>query len=1205
LAGLFLYAQAVAPWAEASFWEERRGAAQSLRQGTDGGMPSMPLLPPVSMEKNFFWSAPETQTAGLSSAAANLPSWLSSVPTAYGEIQKVSLSARASGPFVVLIQDAHQIHSAQLNIAHMLAHVEARAKAQGLGPVLIGLEGAAGALHLTPYRRTSLKDVHEYTAEFLLRQGMISGPEYHGMLAPETPRLWGVEDPDLYVENVEAFQKSLPKKDEFQREIQALRNALEAAKESIYNLELWALDKNLAAYHKGELDLLRFVRHLTANDPDIGARFPQTGRLLEALALEESLDFKRVESDRAGLLQTLVQRLSRENLDRLLSASVAYRAGEIGYIPFYSFLRKLAEEHRVTLSDYPDFNRYVSYVLLAERIDRRALFDELEGLKEAAIDRLARTPAQKEMMRLANDLRLLERLADQGLSPQEWANYENRREALARVLPRTQALVESVGQLGPALKIPLEDFLPSFERFYTAAFRRNDALVENLLARVRQTGARAAVLVAGGFHTPGVEDVLRGKGISFVTLMPKVGQIPPGSAYLDVFTAHRTPLERIMLGERLYVVPPSPMAQGLGRVAKHRAVQLRAAMAAVLISLAVASGVQAIAEGEIRANFGGRAEVEAVQRPGNVWEVTPQVAFPDGETIAPKIFVNEGTEAPADRLRRPGEAWIPTPAGRYMVSVVVPERLLQSEAVRTDETQADVAPSPGSLRRGLGALSSSPWVQAVVSGSWLTNLSFIVYSHTGGFLSLERWGSFDFLLNAGPMTGLLPLTFAVLLTNVLFPLAAGAAENTLSFGNLFVTSVDALGGANGLWLWVFVAGGWIPSVNPALWTVAGAALAANRFRNRRQPGVAPEEGRRFAQRLREQKDKAAAVIEAVNARPDEKHLLDDLAVPALATRDSLVEAPIGVTDALLAIPLETAETPTEWKGGADDHLVTRVTEDLRLLLNALIQNPTGGSARALVLTYYAVLLGVLGEITGAYGRRTLLPMAVQDLARLAVLPLRHFFGTAAVSTADGEAHFIQLLGAMSAGRALATVPEAGDAADQKLARPLVLNFAGIEKSAARDFHLNVAADILAAQHYHGVLGNSPVAVLYDDESTREAFLALLSQRISGVVDNFIWVRTDALQDMTADDGAPVAAATADGWEVNLAAFLASPGIAIATTRGLNVFSPPESSVLFVVDKDLEGVVSFIVYMLSYRPLAKTSDEFLKFRESVLRAARSA
>jgi hypothetical protein len=287
--------------------------------------------------------------------------------------------------------------------------------------------------------------------------------------------------------------------------------------------------------------------------------WPQVQRLQKALALESDIDFRAVETERTAFVRALSQSLSSDDGRDVLERSLAYRMGRLTHGQFYGFLNCLAARRGVTLARYPQLQAYVRYLEVSDGIDSRRLFGELESLKDAAASVRARSMEQKRLWAVLEDRRLLQRLADHAFGPSEWARYESRRREVLALGRRLADLGEKTSFiLTPTL-------LASFEDFYRAALRRNDALVDRLLRRAQEAGAPSVALVTGGFHTPGLEERLARRGLSYAVVTPKVGNVSDAGTYLDAFARSYTPLEQMVLGERLMMNPPSVTSSAVRR----------------------------------------------------------------------------------------------------------------------------------------------------------------------------------------------------------------------------------------------------------------------------------------------------------------------------------------------------------------------------------------------------------------------------------------------------------------------------------------------------------------------------------------------------------------------------------------------------------------------------------------------------------------
>lgn len=571
---LFLFTTVATPLVEANFWDQRRDASRRINgkaQGAPtllaqlpGSMGSMDgVLPPVNGTLGSgLQSVPSADLSGAPTAsdlrASALPSWLRGLPNSAGEIRDVALAKNADkAPVVVLIQDVHNVFSAQKNIAQIVSHIESAASRDNRGPVLVGLEGGVGAFDIARFRASRGRAGHALATELLLKTNLIAGPEFYAFQSEKEPLLWGVESRGDYIENAEAVRAGHPVVKRVAAAIASAEMAVEKRADVVFSPDLRDLNRILAAHNRGDLSIVDLVRALKDHAPK--AIVPEVDKLQKALDMEKGLDFVQVERERKALIEVLVRVLDASSIEKMTAASLSYRAGQMNFGTYHAQLKALVKSHGIRWSEYGEFDKYVQYVLLSESIDKFRLFDQIEDLKSRAVANLGRSKEEKNLMGLAEDLRLVHRLVRHEFGPAEWKSYQERKTDLARLNAR---LAEAMGADGVA-GVSAQDLAP-FERFYVAADRRNDSLAANLMAKGKEVDAQVMVLVAGGFHTAELESRIKAKGYSVVTLTPAIGEIPTDLNYLDIFTVKNIPLEQFLKGEKLYFSPPRPLSQGAG-----------------------------------------------------------------------------------------------------------------------------------------------------------------------------------------------------------------------------------------------------------------------------------------------------------------------------------------------------------------------------------------------------------------------------------------------------------------------------------------------------------------------------------------------------------------------------------------------------------------------------------------------------------------
>ncbi|MBI4397212.1 MAG: hypothetical protein HY548_08965, partial [Elusimicrobia bacterium] len=474
-----------------------------------------------------------------------MPSWLeplAEAPVVVSEIQ-VGPSAGNRRRIVYLFQDVHEQPEPQLNLSKAL---EALQK-QNPG-LLIGLEGSSGPFRTAPYRRPPDEDIRRQAADVLLQKGLLSGPEHMAITAPREPELWGVESPEAYRFHVDSFKRSLPLEKQALEHLSSLAAHLDQACIRLYPPVLLEWKSKQNRFQETKTGLAEYLEFLEAHTES--RRLEQIALFRESHRTEKSLSFEKVEQERRHALEQLSEILTEKELDELTRISLEYRLGRRSVGRFYEGLRRLCARHRFPLFErYPELDRYIRYVTVAERIEPEKFFQQLTELEKEAEGRLLAGPHQKEAFQFTQDMALLKRLVTRRLDSAGWKRYQARRKEIGRMALRLNELLK--GASLPPVGGQNFEGLSVFEDFYAAAEKRNEALIANMLRKWESLPPAPAALVAGGFHTQGLARLLADKGISYAVVAPNITRVENGTQYLDVFRRGRTPLEKLFQGEKL------------------------------------------------------------------------------------------------------------------------------------------------------------------------------------------------------------------------------------------------------------------------------------------------------------------------------------------------------------------------------------------------------------------------------------------------------------------------------------------------------------------------------------------------------------------------------------------------------------------------------------------------------------------------------
>jgi len=533
------------------------------------GVTSFPPLPTA-------WSQPPAAHAPVATAPSTQPlASLVTIPEHLGEVVEAwQPPDRAPAAVVFHLQDLHTHPEAQRHIAELIGHLHNQ-----LGISLVAVEGADGELDIRRFLRVPDPSTREPVARLFVQEGLFTGAEYRAILHPDDVALWGAEDRGVYLEHLAAFQN---RNDSGRIEaiLRRLLDGLKARRATVYPDALQALiaRRDAADRRVDDEAFPTYVRELVrlARTSGVGlGAYPSLELLLQSRALFDRIDTAAVERERRQLVRALWPRLTDAAREELGHLTQAVASGRVPSDRLYDRLvewaaadgRRLvppsdgptdhsAQEFLGALAagllgfrqgGYRNLRRYILYLRLVRQLHSPQVGRELDQLHEAIEAAHLTSPHQRALAELLKRTRVLDDLLAVRLTPDQHAAYQARREAFAANALWT-LLTDVMGAELPVTREALEELMaavPLRERFYRLALERDAALAGNTMRRIRETGQPAAVLIAGGFHTPGITRRLREEGVAYLVVTPTVTTPIDQTGYHDRLQGVLPPLAKL------------------------------------------------------------------------------------------------------------------------------------------------------------------------------------------------------------------------------------------------------------------------------------------------------------------------------------------------------------------------------------------------------------------------------------------------------------------------------------------------------------------------------------------------------------------------------------------------------------------------------------------------------------------------------------
>ncbi|MEE8359752.1 MAG: hypothetical protein V3S04_02355, partial [Candidatus Omnitrophota bacterium] len=196
-------------------------------------------------------------------ARTNMPSMKMGIEKPAGNLQKKELDVESfqipdrmgslkdknvgSGGTIIFIQDAHCNYPAQQSISNIIKHLN-----DEYGVTLINLEGGRGDYDLSLFTDIQDADIRERVSEYFMKEGRISGPESFAINNPEKVVLFGIEDADLYIKNVDVYRDSLEYISGVNNTLDYIASRTKELKSHIYTPALLELDNRYGDFRENK-----------------------------------------------------------------------------------------------------------------------------------------------------------------------------------------------------------------------------------------------------------------------------------------------------------------------------------------------------------------------------------------------------------------------------------------------------------------------------------------------------------------------------------------------------------------------------------------------------------------------------------------------------------------------------------------------------------------------------------------------------------------------------------------------------------------------------------------------------------------------------------------------------------------------------------------------------------------------------------------
>jgi hypothetical protein len=437
-------------------------------------------------------------------------------------------NAAPKSPLVILIQDLHAHYGVQKNIAGMLDFFTKKmdSKTAGQIPFALGVEGAEGPIDTSLMALFPDAKLKQSALDFLMKQGELTGMEYFAAMHNQPQLLTGVEDIHYYTLHRDLFRKTLKERNELVGMLTVLQDELTPLRPRMYSPAVAEIQSRLDAFEKGSISLDDYVQWLAQQGRhrqiNLGKQFPALAQFAATLEARRLADTDLLRSQSLEFLKQSSHFFSAN--EKTLLSSLAKQPDTTAY---YNYLRDLIYSHQLFMTVPLDLAKYLEYLHTTQtaRLDR--VLHEAQELAVQIKMQAASRKDERDFIRVEHDLRTLLRVADLQATENEVRDLAPR---LNQFVALGHSLVSHSG-MGRFDEKKTRQLISSSIDYYVMALMRNKPMVDRTLQLLKtgqpETSSSVAVLVAGGFHTAPITQLLREKNVSYLVITPMVDKLTP------------------------------------------------------------------------------------------------------------------------------------------------------------------------------------------------------------------------------------------------------------------------------------------------------------------------------------------------------------------------------------------------------------------------------------------------------------------------------------------------------------------------------------------------------------------------------------------------------------------------------------------------------------------------------------------------------
>ena len=438
-------------------------------------------------------------------------------PNKYGKV--VSCNDNSSDILVVNIQDLHCDYFVQRNISGIIDEIS---KKYNIDSVYV--EGGIGNIDTSLLANIN-PQYKQSVLTMLLKDGKLTGTEYYSATTAKTNLLKGVEEKDIYLKNIDRLGTIIKSKKEINVCLSKIDKEIEFLKSKYLKSKNKQFDKLLKQFENQEIPQDQFIIDLFNYAKKNNISLKNYKNLQVYLGLfDYSVNNKKVQKELIELLASIKKILSYNEYNQLLKLTSNFTdIQKLGL-----FVKEICADNNINLSKkYPNVNKLFSLKEQSSEYNPIELVKEERKLIDVLRTYLSETETELEISYISDFEQFYKGYLTASLTAPQW-------EYVKLGLDKFKELYAKYS-ISNDIET-LENYSSLLSEFYNVNTERNNIFIQKMglsnnsvsnypnskSHKLLSPAQKIIILVAGGYHTEGINELLNKKGISNITITPNI-----------------------------------------------------------------------------------------------------------------------------------------------------------------------------------------------------------------------------------------------------------------------------------------------------------------------------------------------------------------------------------------------------------------------------------------------------------------------------------------------------------------------------------------------------------------------------------------------------------------------------------------------------------------------------------------------------------